>query len=60
MEDLGTRRDGTIKVKRESEVARKYFGNLVRETGEGRGSVEGLDLEGGGPGTAGGYEGITV
>lgn len=46
-----------MKVKKESEVARKYFGNLVRETGEGRGRVEDVDLEGAQvPGVAGGYE----
>lgn len=43
-------------MKRESEVARKYFGNLVRETGEGKRSVEGIDLEGPAPGLAGGYD----
>lgn len=40
-------------MKRESEVARKYFGNLVRETGEGRERVEGVDLEGPAPGVGG-------
>lgn len=44
------------KGKRESEVARKYFGNLVREAQEGRGGVDGVDLEGGAPGVAGNYE----
>ncbi len=44
-------------MKKESEVARKYFGNLVRETGEGKGRVEDVDLEGVQvPGMAGGYE----
>lgn len=44
-------------MKKESEVARKYFGNLVRETGDGRGRVEDVDLEGAQmPGLAGGYE----
>ena len=44
-------------MKRESEVARRWFGNLVRESGEGRGRVEGVDLEGVGvPGVAGGWE----
>ena len=40
----------------ESEVARKYFGNLVRDVREGRGVVENVDLEGPAPGVAGGYE----
>lgn len=43
-------------MKRESEVARKYFGNLVRETAEGRAKVDVVDLEGPAPGIAGGYE----
>ena len=43
-------------MKRESEVARKYFGNLARETQEGRARVEDVDLEGNGPGIAGGYD----
>lgn len=55
--ELGQKREERVKVKRESEVARKYFGNLVRETGEGRGRVEDVDLEGAQvPGVAGGYE----
>lgn len=45
-----------VKVRRESEVARKYFGNLVREAGEGRRGVESVDLEGPAPGIAGGYD----
>ena len=54
--DLGQRRDGTLKIKRESEVARKYFGNLVRESAEGKRSVEAVDLDGPAPGVAGGYD----
>ncbi|KAL8811895.1 MAG: hypothetical protein Q9223_000860, partial [Gallowayella weberi] len=54
--DLGERREGTLKVKRESEVARKYFGNLVRESAEGKRGVEAVDLENAGPGVAAGYE----
>ncbi|KAL8696418.1 MAG: hypothetical protein Q9224_002809 [Gallowayella concinna] len=54
--DLGERREGTLKVKRESEVARKYFGNLVRESAEGKRGVEGVDLENTGPGVAAGYD----
>ena len=56
MQQLGEKREATVKVKRESEVARKYFGNLVRESQEGRGRVEDVDLEGPAPGMAGSYE----
>ncbi|KAL8664608.1 MAG: hypothetical protein Q9202_002878 [Teloschistes flavicans] len=54
--DLGERRESMVKVRKESEVARKYFGNLVREAGEGRRGVESVDLEGPAPGVAGGYD----
>ncbi|KAK5109301.1 hypothetical protein LTR62_007175 [Meristemomyces frigidus] len=50
MEGLQEQRRSTVKVKEESEVARKYFGNLVRESGEVRHRVIGVDLEGPGPG----------
>jgi mitofusin len=53
---LASQREDKVKVKSESEVARKYFGNLVRETVEGRQRVEAVDLDGGAPGIAGGYE----
>ncbi|KAL8776604.1 MAG: hypothetical protein Q9213_008204 [Squamulea squamosa] len=56
VQDLGERREGTLKIKRESEVARKYFGNLVRESTESRRNVEAVDLEGPAPGVAGGYD----
>ena len=46
-------------MKSESEVARKYFGNLVRESEEGRRNVEDVDLEGG-PQVPGGYSGDAV
>ncbi|CAF9904194.1 MAG: mitofusin [Heterodermia speciosa] len=57
---LAQQRAETLKVKSESEVARKYFGNLVRESAEGRRSVEDVDLEGGPqvPGGYGGDEGV--
>ena len=54
--ELGEKREGSLKVKRESEVARKYFSNLVRETGDGKSKVDGVDLEGPAPGIAGGYD----
>ena len=56
---LGERRAETLKVKGESEVARKYFSNLVRESNEGRASVEDVDLEGG-PQVPGGYGGDEI
>lgn len=57
VERIAGKRDETVKVKRESEVARKFFGNLVRESGEGRRGVERVDLEGVAvPGVAAGYE----
>ncbi|KAI9766329.1 MAG: mitofusin [Geoglossum simile] len=53
VEKLTVRREETVKVCEESEVARKYFGNLVRESRELGGVVQRVDLEG--P-VAGGYE----
>jgi mitofusin len=44
-----------VKVQGESEVARKYFGNLVRESGEIKGRVERVDLEGPAPGIVAAY-----
>lgn len=52
VEGLEKRKEEVGKVRTESEVARKYFGNLVREAHEGKRSVEGVDLEGPGPGVA--------
>ncbi|KAI1484683.1 putative mitochondrial fission protein [Biscogniauxia mediterranea] len=45
VEQLGTRRDETLKVRSESEVALKYFGNLVRNTAHQRSVVEEVDLD---------------
>ncbi|KAE9370307.1 hypothetical protein N431DRAFT_411498 [Stipitochalara longipes BDJ] len=56
VEQLGTKREETKKIRMESEVARKYFGNLVNETGRIRNTVEGVDLEGPAPGVAGSYD----
>ncbi|KAH0556759.1 hypothetical protein GP486_005450 [Trichoglossum hirsutum] len=56
VEKLTARREETTKVRGETEVARKYFGNLVRESGEIRGAVQSVDLEGPAPGIAGAYE----
>jgi len=54
--ELGEKREERRRIKGESEVARRYFGNLVREVESGRGRVEDVDLEGGAPGVAGGFE----
>ncbi|KAI9678704.1 MAG: mitofusin [Caeruleum heppii] len=56
VESLMQQRGEREGVKRESETARKYFGNLVREAGGIRTGVEGVDLEGPAPGVAGGYD----
>lgn len=57
VEQLGSKREETRKIRGESEVARKYFGNLVGESARIRRGVEGVDLEGPGPGVAGAYDG---
>lgn len=56
VEKLTATREEKAKTKKESEVARKYFSNVVRESTEGKRSVESVDLEGSAPGIAGGYE----
>jgi mitofusin len=56
VEQLGAKREDTRKIRGESEVARKYFGNLVNETGRIRNTVEAVDLEGPAPGVAAGFE----
>lgn len=43
-------------MRKESEVARKYFGNLVSRSRGDRAVVDRVDLEGGAPGLAGGFE----
>ncbi len=45
VEQLGSRRDETLKIRAESEVALKYFGNLVRNSANQREMVENIDLE---------------
>ena len=55
VEELQKKKDDVSKTKRESQVARKYFGNLVRESGEARRKVEAVDLEGPLPGGAASY-----
>jgi mitofusin len=53
---LQEQRKETTKVQNESEVARKFFGNLTRESREIRSRVERVDLEGPAPGIAAAYE----
>ena len=55
VEELQKKKEDVSKVKRESEIARKYFGNLVRESNAGRRRVEAVDLEGPLPGSASTY-----
>lgn len=55
-EELQSQREETSKVRAESEVARRYFGNLVRTSSEIRQGVQRVDLEGPAPGIAGGYD----
>lgn len=45
VKDLGERREKTAKVRQESEVAVKYFGNLVRKSAEQRAQVDRVDLD---------------
>ena len=45
IEDLGNRRTEVGKVKGESEVAHKYFSNLLRDSGESRNTVQQIDLD---------------
>lgn len=55
IEELRQRKEDVSKTKKESEIARKYFGNLVRDSEEARRRVSGIDLEGGPPGAVGAY-----
>ncbi|KAK0623585.1 hypothetical protein B0T14DRAFT_602132 [Immersiella caudata] len=52
VEQLGTRREETLKIRAESDGALKYFTNLVRESAYQRRTVEAVDLDGHPPGTA--------
>lgn len=45
VEQLGKRREETLKVKKESTEALRYFTNLVRNSANQRAQVEGVDLE---------------
>lgn len=55
VEELKQKKEDVGKVKKESDVARKYFGNLVRDSSEMRRRVGNIDLEGPIPGAAGAY-----
>lgn len=55
VENLQEQRKERERVQSESEVARKYFGNLTRESREIKGRVERVDLEGPAPGIAAAY-----
>lgn len=46
VEELKQKKEDVTKIKKESEVARRYFGNLVRDSSETRRRVAGIDLEG--------------
>lgn len=56
LEKLQEQRKDKVRVQGESEVARKYFGNLVRESGDIKSRVERVDLEGPAPGVAASYD----
>ncbi|KFY78204.1 hypothetical protein V499_02579 [Pseudogymnoascus sp. VKM F-103] len=58
VEHLGIKREETLKTRGESEVARKYFGNLVNQSSKLRSSVEAVDLEGPAPGVAAAYDNL--
>lgn len=45
IEELRKKKDDVAKIKQESEIARKYFSNLVRDTSEGRRRIATIDLE---------------
>ncbi|OLN82725.1 Mitofusin FZO1 [Colletotrichum chlorophyti] len=50
VKELGNRREETLKVRQESVVALKYFGNLVRNSAQQKTMVEGVDLDAPPPG----------
>ncbi len=56
VENLQSKREERSKIRTESEVARKYFINLVRESTDIRRGVERVDLEGPAPGVAAAYD----
>ncbi|KAH8705324.1 hypothetical protein BGW36DRAFT_402925 [Talaromyces proteolyticus] len=50
IEDLGRRREDVSKIREESEVAKKYFSNLFRESQNNRRNVDQIELDGPLPG----------
>jgi mitofusin len=56
VEQLGVKRGEMLKTRGESEVARKYFSNLVSESGRLKGVVDAVNLEGQAPGVAASYD----
>jgi mitofusin 2 len=50
VKELGTRREETLKLREESEVALKYFSNLVRDSAHQQNTLETIDLESPPPG----------
>lgn len=56
LEQLGIKQAETKKIRGESEVARKYFSNLVSESRIVRNIVEAVDLEGSSHGIAMNYD----
>ena len=56
VEKLGVKKNETLKTRSESEVARKYFSNLVGESARLRRVVEAVDLEGPQPGVAAAFD----
>ena len=56
VEHLQEQKKDTVKVQTESEVARKYFGNLMRDSSDIRSRVQRVDLEGPAPGIAAAYD----
>ncbi|KIV93531.1 hypothetical protein PV10_04741 [Exophiala mesophila] len=55
VEELRQKKEDVAKIQKESEVARKYFSNLVRDSSETRRRVSVIDLEGPIPGAAAAY-----
>jgi mitofusin len=53
VEQLGSRREETLKVHAESEVALKFFGNLARNSATQRNQVDAIDLDAQPPGLVG-------
>jgi mitofusin len=55
VEQLDIRRDETVKVRKESHDALKYFSNLVQRSAHQRHQIETVDLDAHPPGAQGGH-----